>query len=53
MVCKAKTFNAAQGGYEAPRCKVYNVASEGYIMGGTTPNSSDNGYDPDNDLGEI
>ncbi len=48
-----KTKTVLHEGYQAPQCKVYNVASEGYIMGGTTPNSSDNGYDPDNDLGEI
>lgn len=32
MVCKAKTFSAAGGAYEAPRCKVYSITTESRIL---------------------
>ena len=49
MVCKAKTFNAAQGGYEAPQCKVYRIKTEGQLMnvsgGGNIDSASEEDYD--------
>ena len=45
MVCKAKTFNAAQGGYEAPQCKVYRITVESVIAGS-------DGYGDSNEAGD-
>lgn len=37
--------------YTAPVCKVYSITTESVIA--QSPNSSDDGYDDNNDLGEI
>lgn len=37
--------------YETPTITTLNIQSEGVLCG--SYDSADNGYDPDNDLGEI
>ena len=37
--------------YETPTVKEFDIQSEGVLCGSF--DSADNGYDPDNDLGEI
>ena len=37
--------------YAAPVCKVYSIMVESVIAG--SPNTADDGYDNDHDLGEI
>lgn len=54
MVKQLKTLNVAQGGYEAPRCKVFNINVEGVMTTASeTTDSSNSGYDNEHDLGEI
>lgn len=54
MVKQLKTLNVAQGGYEAPRCKVYSLTVESVMNPASVkPDSANSGYDPDNDLDEI
>lgn len=54
MVKQFKTLNVAQGGYEAPRCKVYSLTVESVMNpASVTPDSANSGYDNDNDLGDL
>lgn len=54
MVKQLKTLNVAQGGYEAPRCKVYSLTVESVMNPASkTPDSANSGYDNDNDLGDL
>lgn len=52
MVKQLKTLNVAQGGYEAPRCKVYSLTVESVIAqspgyGGKGAPGQDPGIDDD------
>ncbi len=51
MVSKTKTI-VTRGCYEAPVCKLYSITVE-TVIATSGPNSADDGYDGDNDLGEI
>lgn len=57
MVKQLKTLNVAQGGYEAPRCKVYSFTVESVIAGSPDKYTQGGGgsYDDDttNDNGDY
>ena len=54
MVKQLKTLNVAQGGYDAPRCRVYSLTVESVMNPASeTPDSSNSGYDSENPLDEI
>ncbi len=54
MVSTTKTI-VSRSLYEAPACKLYSIAIEGVVMqtSGGTSNSANDGYDDNNNLGEI
>jgi hypothetical protein len=45
----------SRGTYEAPACKFYSISIESVVMqtSGGTSNSANDGYDDNNNLGEI
>ena len=51
MVSTNKTI-VSRSVYEAPACKLYSITVES-VIATSGANSSDNGYDDDNDLGGI
>ena len=52
MVSTTKTI-VSRSAYFAPACKLYSIHFESVMQSTSGTNSSDNGYDDNNDLGEI
>ena len=55
MVKQLKTLNVAQGGYEAPRCRVYSITVESVIAQsrGSNPNNHTEYLDTEDDGGDL